>query len=237
MKIGFLDWTHSLLPCRTPILWVSYYIIITVLLCFSKPTFPQDIVHHQVEIDRFALELKVIGDSTSIVSSNITFTITYNNSNNALTLTLPKAQELKINKNKARITDSKGNVIWKGNLGKKLLRSNSLSIKLDQIKILREGTLPYTVEWETNILVVHPVGRFTWPDLTGNFNVIKYLGLRVFADDEFKNKIETNIEQNTKLMDQSSGLSGVVWELSNLQKNKAWQNARLINNPYITITF
>jgi len=216
---------------------VSYYIIITVLLCFSKPAFPQDIVHHQIEIDRFALELKVIGDSTSIISSNITFTITYNNSNSALTLTLPKAQDLKINKNKARITDSRGNVIWKGNLKRKFLSSNSLGFNLDQIKILREGTLPFTIEWETNILVVNPVGKFTWPGLTGNFNAIKYLGLRVFADDEFKSKIETNIEQNTKLMDQSSGLSGVVWELSNLQKNKAWQNTRPISNPYITITF
>jgi len=227
----------SLLKGMSALRMSSYFIFIFLYL-FSKPTFSQVTAYPQVEIDRFAIEVQTIDESASLISSIVSFTAIQEQLSNAISLTLPRAEEIIINKSKIRITDSKGNVIWKGNLEKKLSPSNALSLSLDKVRLDRKGTLPYTIEWEANVLLTSPTGNFSWPTcLTGNFDVIRYLGLRVFSDDDFLKKIETNLEQSTRLMDQSTGLSGVVWELSNYQKSKAWQNAKPIENPLVKLPF
>ncbi|MEW5845375.1 MAG: hypothetical protein AB1777_03810 [Bacteroidota bacterium] len=217
---------------------MSSYFGFILLHLLSKPAFSQVNTYTQVEIDRFAIEIQTLDQSASLISSIVSFTAIQEQPSNAISLTLPRAEEIIINKSKVRITDSKGNVIWKGTLEKKLSPSNALSLNLDKVRIDKKGTLPYTIEWETNVLLASPTGNFTWPTcLTGNFDAIRYLGLRVFSDDDFLKKIDTNLDQSTRLMDQSTGLSGVVWELSNYQKNKAWLNAKPIENPYIKLSF
>lgn len=217
---------------------ISSFFVFACLLSFSQPSFSQEISGTQVDIDRFAMEIQTVDESTTLISTIVSFTVIHDQISNTLTINFPKAQEVIVNRSKARITDSKGNVIWKGNPEKKITSENSLNFKFGKDQLTREGAQPYTIEWETNILVSSPTGYYVWPTcLSGNINSIKYLGLRVFADNEFREKIETNLEVSSRLMDQSSGLSGVVWELSNYRNKKAWQYTKPIENPYVKISF
>jgi len=208
------------------------------LLTFSQQSFSQEVFGTQIEIDRFAMEMQTVDESTTLISTIVSFTAIQDQISNTLSINFPKAQEVIINRSKARITDSKGNVIWKGSLEKKVTSENTLNFKFGKDWLNKKGAQPYTIEWETNVLVSSPTGNYVWPAcLSGNINSVKYLGLRVFADNEFREKIETNLEVSSRLMDQSSGLSGVVWELSNYRTKKAWQYTKPIENPFVKISF
>lgn len=215
----------------------SFFLALACVLFCSKTASSQKNINPTVEVDRFAMEIQAVDESTSIVSSIVSFTILQDQLSGTLSLNLPSAGEIIVNKSKVRITDSRGNVIGKGSVDKKVSESNSIHLNLKRLNLSKKGTLPYTIEWETNILLSSPIGSIAWPNLTGDYSIIKYLGLRVFADEELKKRIKTNIDQSTKLMDQSTGLSGLVWEISNFQKNKAWQNAKPIENPFVEIIF
>jgi len=217
---------------------MSSFFAFACLFTFSQPSSSQEISGTPIEIDRFAMEMQTVDESTTLISTIVSFTAIQDQISNTISINLPKAQEVIVNRSKARITDSKGNVIWKGNLEKKVTTENSLSFMFGKDWLTKEGIQPYTIEWETNALVSTPTGNYVWPTcLSGNINSVKYLGLRVFADNEFKEKIETNLEVSSRLMDQSSGLSGVVWELSNYRTKKAWQYTKPIENPFVKISF
>jgi len=182
--------------------------------------------------------MQTVDESTILISTIVSFTAIQDQISNTLSINFPKAQEVIVNRSKARITDSKGNVIWKGSLEKKVTSENTLIFKFGKDWLNKKGAQPYTIEWETNVLVSSPTKNYVWPTcLSGNINSVKYLGLRVFADNEFRVKIETNIEVSSKLMDQSSGLSGIVWELSNYHAKKAWQYTKPVENPFVKIPF
>jgi len=223
---------------RTSALRMSSFLAFACLLVFSKPSFSQEVSVTQIEIDRFAMEIQTVDESTTLISTIVSFAVIQDQISSTLSINFPKAQEVIVNRSKARITDSKGNVIWKGNLEKKVSSENSLKFKLGKDWLAKEGAQPYTIEWEANVLVSSPAGNYVWPScLSGNISSIKYLGLRVFADKEFRERIETNLEVSSRLMDQSSGLSGVVWELSSYRTKKAWQYTKPIENPYVKISF
>jgi len=217
---------------------MSSFFTFACLLTFSQPSFSQEILGTQIEIDRFAMEMQAVDEITTLISTIVSFTTIQNQISNTISINLPKAHEVIVNRSKARITDSRGNVIWKGNLEKKITTENSLSFKFGKDWLTKQGAQPYTIEWETSVLVSSPTGNYFWPTcLSGNISSVKYLGLRVFSDNEFREKIETNFEVSTRLMDQSSGLSGVVWELSNYRTKKAWQYTKPIENPFVKISF
>lgn len=217
---------------------MSSFLAFACLLTFSQPNFSQEVSDTQIEIDRFAMEIRTLDESTTLISTIVTFTAIQDQISNTLSINFPKAQEVIANRSKARITDSKGNVIWKGSLEKKVTSENSLSFKFGKDWLNKKGAQPYTIEWETNVLVSSPTGNYVWPTcLSGNISSIKYLGLRVFTDNEFRERIETNLEVSSRLMDQSSGLSGVVWELNSYRTKKAWQYTKPIENPYVKISF
>lgn len=238
MVLNFRIFRNNCSLKRTSPLRMSSFFALACLFAFSQPSFSQETSVTQIEIDRFAMELQTLDESTTLLSTIVSFTAIQEQISNSISINIPKAQEVLVNRSKVRITDSKGNVIWKGNLVKKVNTDNSLNFKLSNDWLAKASTQPYTIEWKTNILLSSPTGNYVWPTcLSGDIKSVKYLGLRVFADNEFRERIETNLEVSSRLMDQSSGLNGVVWELSNYRTKKAWQNTKPIDNPFIRIFF
>lgn len=238
MDLNFRIFRNNCSLKRTSPLRMSSFFVLACLFAFSQPIFSQETSGTQIEIDRFAMELQTLDESTTLLSTMVSFTVIQDQIPNSISINLPKAQEVLVNRSKVRVTDSKGNVIRKGNLVRKVNSDNSLNFQASNDWSDKAGTQPYTIEWETNILLSSPTGNYVWPAcLSGDIKSVKYLGLRVFADNEFRERIETNLEVCSRLMDQSSGLSGVVWELSNYSTKKAWQYAKPIENPFVRISF
>ncbi|MDI3527149.1 MAG: nitrogen fixation protein NifB [Tenuifilum sp.] len=212
-------------------LWMSLLLFFGFLF-LSFSTISQTVTS-AVSINRFVTEVEFINEYSILLTTNIMLISTQSDVNDVLSFRIPKGEELRVRKSKLRVTDSKGNVIWKGSVNKKIENG---SIALSGIKGIKPAvSFPLTVEWETSILIYAVNEEFTWPSINEKEMPIRYLGFRVFADDNILKTIQTNIPESSPLMDQSTGLRGLVWELYSYEKNKAMQNAQPIENPFVKI--
>ncbi len=215
-----------------------YNICSILLLTTSSALWAQEKNYFQksIEIGRYASELLVEDEVTSLMLANTTFTIDQVEVLPHITISLPQAQNLKVLVHKIRITDSKGNVIVKRNLAKDS-KNKTMILTPGDINFKNQCTYPLTVEWEFKVLLEQVQGEYVWPSISGNYTTINYSGLRVFSENEFRNRIQTNLEPSAKLIDQSTGLSGQVWELNSYDGKKALQSAKPIANPYLKVVF
>lgn len=217
-------------------LFYSFFSIL--LLSTSNALWAQERNSFQkyIEISRYASEILVEDEATSLMLANTTLSIDHDGVLPHITINLPQAQNLKVLVHKVRITDSKGNVIVKRNLAKES-KNKTMMLTPSDISFKNQCTYPLTVEWEFKVLLEQVRGEYLWPSISGNFSRISFSGIRVFSENEFRNRIQTNLEPSAKLIDQSTGLSGQVWELNSYDGKKAWQNTKPISDPYFKVIF
>lgn len=218
-----------------------------VLTCFLSmllnTIFPNHVLGQQrkateesIEINRYATEIKLIDEQITEVAVNLNIQVYQATQQPNLIVELPSSEQVKVLSNRIRITDSRGNVLRKQNLSK-ILIEHSVSLNFSDSTIAKSASYPLTVEWVFRVVLIKPSGSYFWPAITGNYSIINYSGIRLFADNGLLNATQSNIEPSARLIDQSSDTNGMLWDITGFDGKKAWQKAKPIDNPSVKIAF